>query len=106
MSDEEKAAQIGKAVLLLEEQKRTQAHLTAKADKVCAAYRRFAAERERWRVNGDVVTLSHPQPDERELPLYLLSQADLAALVGEMQEVGEAIRQTKARLAAFGVTGG
>lgn len=106
MSDNEKAAQIGEAMLLLEAQKRELAHLTEKMDRVKKAYRAFASNSERWRVDQSrpgQIFLAHPSADERDLPAYLLCQSDLAALIAEHQAAEEALKATKSRLAGFGV---
>jgi hypothetical protein len=107
MSGEEKSAQIGEAMLLLEQQKIELAHLVAKAEKVKLAYRKFASEGVRWRVDGlnrEKVFLEHPSPEERDLAPYLLAQPELASLIIEKQKAEEAVKQTKSKLAGFGIT--
>ena len=108
MSDEEKMAQIGEAAVTLERQKHELAHLTAKIEKVRLAYRTFASDRPRWRVDaagdGGKVFLAHPAPEERELAAYLLDQSELAALIVEHRTAEDVRGQTKAKLASFGIT--
>jgi hypothetical protein len=107
MSGNEKSEQIGDAMQLLEQQKQELAHLVAKTDKVKLAYRKFASESVRWRVdrvNRDRVILEHPSTEERDLASHLLAQPELAKLVVEKEEAEEALRQTKAKLAGFGIT--
>lgn len=107
MSGDEKAAQIGEAMLTLEQQKRDLAHLGAKIEKVRLAYRTFGSERERWQVdasNSARVFLARPSSEERDLAAYLLGQSDLAALIMEHKAAEDALRQTKATLAGFGIT--
>jgi hypothetical protein len=106
MSDNEKAAQIGHAVLLLEARKRDLAHLEAKIDRVRLAYRTFASERERWSVdpaNPARVYLRHPAQEERDLAASLLSEPDLAALIAEHKLAVEALAHARATLAGFGI---
>jgi hypothetical protein len=107
MSGEEKSAQIGEAVLLLEQQKRELAHIEEKVNKVKLAYSKFAANSDRWGVDSaspHKVFLKHPQTDERVLPSSLLNEVELAALVIERKNAEEAVGQTKAKLASFGIT--
>lgn len=106
MSGEEKAAQVGAAMLLLQEQKRELAHILEKIDKVTLAYRTFSSASSRWHVDGsnpEKVFLSHPSPEERDLGSYLMTQSQLAALVVERQQAEEALARTRAKLAGFGV---
>jgi hypothetical protein len=107
MSGQEKSAQIGDAILLCEEQKKELAHLTEKIAKVRKAYRTFASEEERWRVDTsrpEKVFLLHPAPEERDLASHLLAQPQLAELITERHNAEAALAQTRAKLAGFGVT--
>jgi hypothetical protein len=106
MSDSEKAAQVGEAMLLFENQRRELAHLAEKIDKVKKAYRTFSSQSARWSVDASRPTkvfLSHPEAEERDLASYLFAESDLASLVTEYQQAEEALRGTKAKLAGFGV---
>jgi hypothetical protein len=107
MSDDEKVSQVGAAMLLLEQQKRDLAHIREKIEKVRSAYRTFAVESARWHVDSDnpeKVQLTHPDQKERDLPNYLRSQPELAALVLERKVAEDALAETKAKLTSFGLT--
>jgi hypothetical protein len=107
MSSDEKVAQIGESMLLLEQQKQDLAHITEKIEKVKSAYRTFAVDSTRWHVDGaspEKIHLIRPKSEERELPKYLLSQSELAALVLEYRGAEDALARTKAKLTGFGIT--
>jgi hypothetical protein len=107
MGDREKAAQIGDAILLCEEQKKHLAHLQEKIGRVKTAYRVFASEENRWTVDGgspEKVFLRHPSTEERDLGSYLFSQSQLAALVTERVAAEAALAETRLKLSGFGIT--
>jgi hypothetical protein len=108
MSDAEKATQIGQWVLELKAQERELAHLDQKIERVRLAYRTFAYEWQRWRVNASDAShlfLQHPSAEERDLETHLLSQAALAKLVAERAAAAALVSGTQARLASVGITG-
>jgi hypothetical protein len=107
MSGSEKSEQIGEAMQLLEQQKRDLAHLVEKVEKVRLAYRTFASEVNRWKIDPshpEKVFLLNPVSGERDLASFLFAQSDLAALITERYNAEEALRQTKAKLTGFGIT--
>jgi hypothetical protein len=108
MSDMEKAQQVGELMEIRGTQKRDLAHLQLKGTKIVDAYRSFASNRSRWSVDSsspDKVFLSRPESSERDLPLYLLSHADLAQHVRETAAAEQALAKTTAQLAILGITG-
>jgi hypothetical protein len=108
MSDMEKAQQLAELMESRETQRRDLAHLQFKGAKIVEAYRSFASKQNRWSVDPsspDKVFLSHPESSERDLPQYLLSQADLAQHVRETAAAEEALKQTTAQLGTLGITG-
>jgi hypothetical protein len=107
MSGEEKSAQIGEAMMLLEQQKREVAHLAEKIDKVAKAYKTIGAESSRLSVSPadpGKVFLVNTTVAERDLGSHLLDQSQLAALIGEYQRAKAALAQTKTKLTGFGIT--
>lgn len=107
MSNEEKAAQIGEAMLLLESHKQDLAHLQTKIEKVKQAYKAFASNSDRWQIDASDskrIFLARPAQEERDLASYLFSAAELASLVGERDTANARLQQTRAKLTAFGIT--
>jgi hypothetical protein len=108
MSDMEKAQQLAELMESRETQRRDLAHLQLKGARIVDAYRAFASKQSRWSVDPsspDRVFLSRPEPNERDLPQYLLSQADLAQHVREIAAAEQALTQTTAKLTTLGITG-
>ena len=108
MSDKEKAQQIGELVLLRKERQQELEHLHIKRDKIARAYSVFGANKERWYMDAglgstDKVVLRMPAANERELPDYLLSQADLAAFLRELAGAEERLAETNGKLTALGL---
>lgn len=108
MCETEKATQVGLLIYEMKGQKEELAHLTGKMERVRLAWRTFARDQDRWVVDASdaaKVFLRYPEEKERGLGDYLLAQGELAKLMAEISAADQAVRQTRAKLAAVGITG-